>query len=54
MNEDTKETIDIEDDDLCIRFLSNFVLKTMRMKYDKWAKMMSTDEFRVCTHHVFF
>lgn len=34
-------------DEECLHFVCNYVLKTMRMKYDKWIKMMSTEEYRV-------
>lgn len=48
MNEDTKETEGVDDDDPWLLFVSNIALKTMRMKHEKWLKMMATDEYKVC------
>lgn len=35
------------DDDVCFEFIASYTLKTMRLKYDKWIKMMAIDEYRV-------
>lgn len=48
MNEDIKEAVyNCENDDPCLLFVSQIVLKTMKMKPDKWIKMMSIDEYKV-------
>lgn len=36
------------DDDPCLSFVSNIVLRTMRVKYEKWVKLMATEEYKVC------
>lgn len=59
MNEDTNEMEEgVDDDDECLHFVSNTVLKTMKMKHEKWVKMMTTDEYRVSrfnsTHKIVF
>lgn len=41
-------------DEECVQFVCNYVLKTMRMKYDKWIKLMTTDEYRVKAHFCVF
>lgn len=38
----------VRDDDPCLSFVSNIVLRTMRVKYEKWVKLMATEEYKVC------
>ena len=47
MNDEMNEIEGVDDDDACLSFVSNFALKTMKMKHDKWIKMLTTDEHRV-------
>lgn len=35
------------EDNPCLKFLCNFVLKSMRIKSDKWIKLIATEEYRV-------
>lgn len=51
MNEFDFEGVD--EDDLCLLFVSNVVLKTMKMKHEKWLKMMTTDEYKVSEKLIF-
>lgn len=44
---DIEGMMEFGDDDSCLVFVSNFALKSMRLKQDKWTKMMSTDDYRV-------
>lgn len=37
----------VDEDDSCLSFVSNIVLRTMKMKHEKWIKMMTTDEYKV-------
>lgn len=53
MNEETNETEGVDEDDPCLSFVSNIVLKTMKMKHEKWIKMMMTDEYKVSAKLVF-
>lgn len=46
-NDEFNEFEGVDDDDSCLMFVSNIVLKTMKMKYEKWIKMMTTDEYKV-------
>lgn len=50
MNENAEaETVYVCDvDDPCLLFVSQFVLRSMKMKLDKWIKMITVDEYRVC------
>lgn len=61
MNEDNRETEGVYggdgggdgaggvgDDDPCLLFVSKIVLRTLRMKHEKWAKLMATEEYKVC------
>lgn len=47
MNDESNEIDGVDDNDPCLLFVSNIALKTMKMKHDKWMKMMATDEYRV-------
>lgn len=52
MNEDNQELEGcfgggVENDDPCLLFVSNIVLRTMRVKYEKWVKLMATED-KVC------
>lgn len=42
-----------ENDDPCLSLVSNYVLKTMKMKHEKWIKMMTTDEYKVSAKLMF-
>lgn len=53
MNEETSEFEWVDDDDPCLSFVSNIVLKTMKMKHEKWIKMMTTDEYKVSAKLIF-
>ena len=35
------------EDDLCLLFIGNFIIKSMRLKYEKWHKLITTEEHRV-------
>lgn len=56
MNDDNRELegvfgggdVSLEEDDPCLLFVSNIVLRTMRAKYEKWVKLMATEEYKVC------
>lgn len=47
------ERIEIEgvdddtNDDPCLSFVSNIVTRTMKMKHEKWIKLMAIDEYKV-------
>lgn len=47
MTDELHEIEGVDDNDPCLSFVSNIALKTMKMKHDKWIKMMATDEYRV-------
>lgn len=47
MNEGVNDIVGVDDNDSCLLFVSNLVLKTMKMKYEKWMKMMAIDEYKV-------
>lgn len=53
MNDETNEFEGVDEDDLCLSFVSNIVLKTMKMKHEKWIKMMTTDEYKVSAKLMF-
>lgn len=53
MNEEAIENEGVEEDDPCLSFVSNIVLKTMKMKHEKWVKMMTTDEYKVSAKLMF-
>lgn len=53
MNDETTEFEGVDEDDLCLSFVSNIVLKTMKMKHEKWIKMMATDEYKVSAKLMF-
>lgn len=53
MNEETNEIEGVDEDDPCLSFVSNIVLKTMKMKHEKWIKMMMTDEYKVSAKLMF-
>lgn len=49
MNEDICEiNKTMDDNEPIISFVSNNVIKTMRIKYEKWWKLMSNYEYKVC------
>lgn len=35
------------EDHSCFAFIARYTLKTMRLKSDKWGKMMAIEEYRV-------
>lgn len=35
-------------DNAVFAFIASYTLRTMRLKYDKWAKMMAIEDYRVC------
>lgn len=47
MDDEIYEIEGVDDNDACLSFISNIALKTMKIKHDKWVKMMATDEHRV-------
>lgn len=47
LNEDITETEGVDDSDPCLLFVANTVLRTMKMKHEKWLKLMATDEYKV-------
>lgn len=53
MNEEANDIEGVDDNDSCLLFVSNFVLKTMKMKHEKWMKMMTTDEYKVSAKLLF-
>lgn len=38
-----------EGEDERLEYILNYLIKSMRMKMDKWAKMISTEEYKVRT-----
>lgn len=38
---------DDTNDDPCLSFVSNIVTRTMKMKHEKWIKLMAIDEYKV-------
>lgn len=46
-DDDNKETNAGDNIDHVFDFVCKYVLKSTRLKYDKWSKMMSSDEYRV-------
>jgi hypothetical protein len=47
MADDKKKEADDEEDDGRIAFLCSFTIKSLRLKIEKWQKMMSNDEYKV-------
>lgn len=43
---------DNNDDDSCLTFVSNIVIRTMKMKHEKWIKLMTTDEYKVSFNYL--
>jgi len=44
---DEKKEPERGDEDPRLVFISEYILKTLRIKMEKWTKMMSNDEFKV-------
>lgn len=34
--------------DSCLEFMGSFVTKSLRVKYDKWQKLVTAEDSRVC------
>lgn len=34
--------------DSCLEFMGSFVTKSLRVKYDKWQKLVTSEDSRVC------
>lgn len=47
MNDDLNEMDGVDDDDPCLVYISSIILRTMKIKYDKWAKLIATIEHKV-------
>lgn len=50
MNGERNEIEGVDDDtndDPCLSFVSNIVTRTMKMKHEKWIKLMAIDEYKV-------
>lgn len=48
MNDDLLEVLDgVDDDDPCFVHVSNIIQRTMKIKHDKWAKLMATIQYKV-------
>lgn len=43
-----------EGEDERLEYILNYLVKSMRMKMDKWTKMISTDEYKVSSVFVHF
>lgn len=45
--EEKKKQQESPDEDLRLEFILNYLTKTMRLKQEKWTKMIAIDEFKV-------
>lgn len=48
MDDDLLDVLDgVDDDDPCFVHVSSIILRTMKIKHDKWAKLMATIQYKV-------
>lgn len=45
--DDMDEDEDPDVVDSCLEFMGNYVTKSLRIKYDKWQKLVTSDEYKV-------
>lgn len=54
MSEENKKEKLPEPEDVRIEFILNYVMKSMRIKIEKWSKLMSTNEYKVILFFHFY
>lgn len=53
MNEEMNEIEGVDEDDSVLSFISHIVHVSMKIKHEKWIKMMTTDEYKVSAKLMF-
>lgn len=54
MIDDMNEFDGVDDDDPCLVYVSNIILRTMKIKHDKWARLMATIEYKVSVFYFLY